>query len=97
MRLKQKRHLEVVRAEFGTASPPYDEIRKIVIDSQARLDKLPEALKLLNRDEKELDTFQVLQFSEALDFYRKAMPYSSNFQMERIKMKIEDCNKRQTN
>ncbi len=52
-----KQHLEVVRAALGTASPQYDEIRKVVIDSQVRLDKMPDALGLLNRDEKELDTF----------------------------------------
>lgn len=60
-----KKHLEVIRAAFGTDSPQYDEVRKILIDSQVRLDKLPEAMELLNRDEKELDTFALADLKNA--------------------------------
>jgi tetratricopeptide (TPR) repeat protein len=55
--IEAKKHLEVVRAAFGTASPQYDKIRRVVIGSQVRQDKFSKALDLLNRDEKELDTF----------------------------------------
>lgn len=59
------KHLEVVRAACGTASPQYEEVRKVLIDSRVRLDKLTEVMELLNRDAKELDTFTLDKLKNA--------------------------------